>query len=223
MRPSGKAGADNKAREAELRDILAALVRDGLIRGPFKNGNSQVYFSSGSGPTVDKVCGLIERLVRDAGVKLPSKKALEDKVKGLNKRYFPDALKEAASKRAILEVACGISKFYVHRDVAAERFGFETQDQPGGQELTFENLATVYRRLKTEQGGFSAVKIYDVVRALDATTEQVHQLIAKEAKGGRVTLHPTNSVNLAREVMDAALRLPGHAEPFVTVSVREDR
>src|SRR3954454_13290060 len=124
---SGKSGPEKKAREAELRETLAALAHDGSIRGPFKAGATQVYFSAGFGPSVDKVCDLVERLVRDAGVKLPSKKALENKLKGFDKRYFPDALKEAASRRAILEVACGSAKYYVHRDVAAERLGFETQ------------------------------------------------------------------------------------------------
>jgi len=89
--------------------------------------------------------------------------------------------------------------------------------------LTFAELATAYRRLKADQGGFTAVKIYDVVKALDAKMDQVHELIAREAKAGRVTLHPSDSVNLTREEMDAALRLPGHAEPFVTVAVSEDR
>jgi hypothetical protein len=108
--------------------------------------------------------------------------------------------------------------------VAAERFGFETQGPPAAErELTFAELATVYRRLKAEQGGFTAVKIYDVIRAMGATAEQVHRLIAEEAKAGRVTVHPSDSVNLSREEMDAALRLPGHAEPFVTVAVREGR
>jgi hypothetical protein len=224
-----KLGGDKKAAAAELRDLLATLARDGAIRGPFKSGGSQIYFSAGHGPSVDRVCELVERLVRDAGVKLPSKKALDDKVKGLNKRYFPDALKQATARRTILEVSRGSAKFYLHRDVAAERFGFETQgrleaaEQPKRERnLTFAELTTVYSRLKAEQGGFSAVKIYDVVRALGVTTEQAHEFIASEAKAGRVTLHPTNSVNLPREVMDAALRLPGHAEPFVTVSVRED-
>jgi hypothetical protein len=229
MKPGGKSPSEKKAREAELRDMLAALASDGSIRGPFKNGNSQVYFAAGSGPTVDKVCELVERFVKDAGVKLPSKKALESKMKGLNKRYFPDALKEAASKRAILEVACGSSKYYIHREVAAERLGSETQGQSAPpeppateRELTFPDLATVYRRLKSEQGGFTAVKIYDVINALGAARERVHELIAREAKAGRVTVHPTNSVNLPREVMEAALRLPGHAELFVTLAVRED-
>jgi hypothetical protein len=224
-----KLGGDKKAAAAELRDLLATLARDGAIRGPFKSGGSQIYFSAGHGPSVDRVCELVERLVRDAGVKPPSKKTLEDKVKGLNKRYFPDALKQAMAKRAILELSRGATKFYLHRDIAAERFGFETQgrleaaEQPKPErELTFVELTTVYHRLKAEQGGFTAVKIYDVVKALEAPTERVHELIAREAKAGRVSIHPTNSVNLPREVMDAALRLPGHAEPFVTVAVRED-
>ena len=49
----------------------------------------------------------------------------------------------------------------------------------------FEDLASAYRRLKAEQGGFTAVKIHDVVKALDAPLAQVHELIAREARAGR--------------------------------------
>jgi hypothetical protein len=230
MKLGGASGADKKAAAAELRDLLGALTRDGSIRGPFKSGASQIYFSAGHGPNVDRVCDLVERLVRDAGVKLPSKKALDDKVKGLNKRYFPDALKQATSKRAILEVIRGSSKFYLHRDVAAERFGWERGNPSGAQQepaterpLSFEDLLPVYRRLKAEQGGFKAINISDVVKALKAPQTDVHRLIAEEAKAGRVTVHGANSVDLPDEVMAAALRLPGHAEAFVTVAVKEDR
>jgi hypothetical protein len=222
--PRQKAGAKG-AREAEMREALAELVRNGSIRGPFKKGNSQLYFAAGRGPTVDAVCAHVERLVMNAGTKLLSKKALQDKVKGLEARYFADALKQAASKRSILEIACGNSKYYLHRDVAAERFGLlgDPESPATGWDLTFAELATVYRRLKDEQGGFTAVKIFDVIKALNAPQADVHRLIAEEAKAGRVAIHPTNSVNLPREVMDAALRLPGHAEPFVTMAVREER
>lgn len=223
-------GGKTKARESELRDLLAALARDGSIRGPFKSGKSQVYFSAGSGPTVDTVCDLVERLVRDAGARPPSRKALEGKMKGLDKRYFPDALRQATTRRAVLEIVCGSSKYYLHRDVAAERFGFEAQVPPGAgerspaeRELGFAEFAAVYRRLRAEQGGFTAVKIFDLVKALNAPTEQVHRLIATQAKAGRLTLHPSDSVNLPREEMEAALRLPGQAEAFVTVAMREDR
>jgi len=229
MKIAGASGADKKARAAELRDLLLALTRDGSIRGPFKSGASQFYFAAGHGPSVDRVCELVERLVRDAGVKPPSKKALEDKVKGLNKRYFPDALKQAISKRAILELSRGSSKFYLHRDVAAERFGWERANPSGPQAsaperlLTFEDLLPVYRRLQAEQGGFTAINISEVVKALKAPQADVHRLIAQEAKTGRVTVHASTSVNLPEDVLSAALRLPGHAEPFVTVAVKEDR
>lgn len=129
-----------------------------------------------------------------------------------------------------MELACGVSKYYLHRDVAAEYFGFEaasaeasaSQDPsaPAEPKLRFEDLLPVYRRLKAEQGGFSAVKIFDLMKALDRPKEVLHRLLVEEAKAGRVTIHPTTSVELPKEVIEAGIRLPGYSEPFITVVVK---
>ena len=88
--------------------------------------------------------------------------------------------------------------------------------------LTLENLLPAYRRLKAGQGGFSAVKIFDLMKALDGSKEDLHRLLVEEAKAGRVTIHPTTSVELPAEVIDAGIRLPGFSEPFVTVVVKNE-
>ena len=88
--------------------------------------------------------------------------------------------------------------------------------------MTFADLRPVYNRLKAEQKGFPSVKIYDLMRALGAPIDELHRLIAQEAKMGRVLINPTTSVELPREVMDAALRLPGHSAPFVTIVIEDE-
>ena len=160
--------------------------------------------------------------------------ALEKKVTGLNGRFFADAVAEAVANRSIMELVYGRSKYYLHRDIAAERLGFvvEKPEKPATDSeqmatreraLTLADLLPVYRRLKAEQGGFSAVKIFDLIAASNAPKAEVHRLLIEEAKAGQVTIHPTTSVELPREVIDAGIRLPGFAEPFITVVVRDDR
>jgi hypothetical protein len=152
----------------------------------------------------------------------------------MSRRFFPDAIKQAVASRTIIELACGTSKYYLHRDVAAEHFGFEqatsadatVSPEPttaSGSDLAFEDLLPVYRRLRAEQGGFSAVKIFDLMKALKLPKEVVHRLLVEEVKAGRITIHPTTSVALPAEVIDAGIRLPGFAEPFVTVVVKNHR
>jgi hypothetical protein len=162
---------------------------------------------------------------------------LLDKVTGMNKRFFDDGLKHAVASQAILELSCGSSKYYLHRDVAADYFGFEPaspgraplplqprppEPVPAPPGLTLDNLLPAYRRLKAEQGGFSAVKIFDLMAALQDSKEDLHRLLIEEAKAGRVTLHPTTSVDLPRQVIDAGIRLPGFPEPFITVVVKTE-
>ena len=89
----------------------------------------------------------------------------------MNGRFFADAIKHAVASRAIVELACGASKYYLHREVAADLFGFDQATAADTMEpveaktstkapLSLEDLLPVYRRLKAEQGGFSAVKIF---------------------------------------------------------------
>jgi hypothetical protein len=221
----GKSGTKAKAREAEMRERLASLVREGAIRGPFKTGASQLYFAAGRGPSIETASDTVAEFVFQSGVKLLSKAALEKKITGLNRRFFADAIADAVAKQTIMELVQGRARFYLHRDVAAERFGFEVEGPtaPKKPALTFADLSPVYRRLKAEQGGFPAVKIFELIRALKAPKAEVHRLLIEEANAGRVTIHPTTSVELPPEVIDAGVRLPGFAEPFITVVVKDDR
>lgn len=231
----GKSKAKVKERSAELHEKLAKLVREGTVSGPLKFGRSQFYFATGHGPSIETASAVIVAVVFRSGVKLLSKAALKGKVTGINGRFFADGLKYAISSQAILELSCGKPKYYLHRDVAIDYFGFATapsdkttnlqqadsiETSPTPPRLTLENLLPAYRRLKAEQGGFSAVKIYDLIRALSGSKEDVHRLLIEETKAGRITIHPTTSVDLPKEIIDAGIRLPGFPEPFVTVVVK---
>jgi hypothetical protein len=67
------------------------------------------------------------------------------------------------------------------------------------------------------------VKIFDLVKALERPKEAIHRLLVEEAEAGRITIHPTTSVELPAEVVDAGISLPGFTEPFVTVVIKDDR
>jgi hypothetical protein len=229
-----KSKTKSKDLEAELRESLALLIREGAIWGPLKYGVAQYYFAAGRGPSIETASALVANLVLQAGTKLLSKAGLEKKVTGINGRFFADAIKHAVATQAIVELNCGKSKYYIHRDVVAESFGFEiapitdalTSPQPtsvSSPALALEDLLPVYHRLKSEQGGFSAVKIFDLMKALNLPKSDLHRLLIEEAKAGRITIHHTTSVELAPEVVDAGIRLPGFTEPFVTVVVKNDR
>ena len=222
----GKSISNAKSRNAELQERLTSLVRDGAIRGPLRYGSTQYYFAAGSGPSIDSASKAVEQLVLKSGVKLLSKPSLEKKVTGMHRRFLADGVKHAVASQVIMELACGSSKYYLHRDVVAEYFGIGSDSDGGGSrepKLAFKDLLPVYRRLKAEQGGFSAVKIFDLIKALGQPKEVVHRLLVEEAKAGRITIHHTTSVELPPEVTAAGIRLPGYAEPFVTVVVRDDQ
>jgi tryptophan halogenase len=217
----GKSKAKVRSRNAELGEQLASLVREGAIWGPLRYGPTQYYFATGYGPSIEIASESVMRLVFQSGVKLLSRAGLEKKVTGMNRRFFADGIKHAVASRAIVELACGASKYYLHRDVAAEYFGVEATSAeanaareasaPVEPKLAFEDLLPIYRRLKTEQGGFSAVKIFDLAAAVvhvlgehvratrvDARVEELHT----SADGVRVRLDE-GTTHLCDYVFDA--------------------
>lgn len=225
-----------KDQSATLRAKLASLVGDGAIAGPFKKGKSAFYFVAGHGPSIETASAVVVGLVLRSGVKLVSKPWLTKKVTGMNKPFFADGLKHAMSSQSIVELSCGKSKYYLHRDVAADFFGLDqtppsdtipapTIPAPNSNAtgpLTLAMLLPAYRRLKAEQGGFSAVKIFDLLRAVGGSKDDLHQLLRDETKAGRVTIHPTTTVDLPAAEVEAGIRLPGFPEPFVTVVVKNE-
>jgi hypothetical protein len=231
---AGKSKASAKVREAQLRDALIALRQDEKVRGPVKHGRSQYYFASGRGPSTETAAAVVVREVCTSGTKLLSRAQLEKKVIGMNGQFFADAIKHAVASRAIVELGCGTSRYYLHRDVAMEYFGFEPTN-PGEvgfspsdratasrSEPKLEELLPLYRRVKAEQGGLATVNISDLLRHGQIEKEVLHRLLLKEAKAGRLTIHPSTSVRLPPEVTDAAIRLAGFPEPFVTVVIEDE-
>jgi hypothetical protein len=88
--------------------------------------------------------------------------------------------------------------------------------------LTLQAVRPVFQRLKAEQGGLGTIDIYDLMNALGVSKNTLHEFLLKEVKAGHLTIHPTTSVKLKPEVIDAGIRLPGFSEPFVTVALKDE-
>jgi hypothetical protein len=225
----GRSFARASLLATQLHAKLASLVAEGAIWGPFRHSGTQYYFAIGSGPSIESASADIRRVAQTSGTRLISRAGLKKSLTGKNRRFFTDALRHAVGTREIIELPCGGSKYYLHREVAAEYFGFENatgapvylEGRP--RSPTLEDLLPVYDRLRAEQHGFSAVRIFDLMKALNLSKELLHPLLIEEARTGRISIHHITSVELPPEVVDAGIRLPGFAEPFVTVVIKHDR
>jgi hypothetical protein len=232
----------SKAGEPELREELGALRRKGAVR-VLKDGAADHYFGVEHGPSLHQVRTAIVRLVRESGIQLSTEESLKAGLRSIERQFLSDALVDALQERAIVELTYGTTKCYLHHDVAAKLLSFEgrsdrkppasrpTADSkppstppavPPGP-VTLEQVLPVYRRLREEQGGFSGVRIFDLMKAMGLPKEVLHPLLLQEAKAARVTIHRSASVELPREVTDAGIRLPGFADPFVTFAVKKEK
>lgn len=228
------ASALEKKLPAAQRDrsaaILGGLKAAGRIRGPFKSGRSQYYFAPDFAPTRAQAEALIEKSLRDAGLKLATRSELGDRVKGLLQVFFRDALASLKSETKIVELKRGRNTFYVHREPLLDQLGLtDDQDQAEAPApartlvratMTLADVRPIYEQLKAQQGGISAVRIYDIMRRLSAAKEDLHRLLLEEERNGRVSLHRASTAGYPREVTEAGIRLPGQPEPLVTVVVK---
>jgi hypothetical protein len=83
------------------------------------------------------------------------------------------------SEAKIVELKKGRSTFYVHREAVLEQLRLTDESEAGPPReppiwssrhagVTLEDVRPIYERLKTEQGGISTVKIYDIMTRLGA-------------------------------------------------------
>jgi hypothetical protein len=177
-------------------------------------------------PSLDTASAAIARATLGAGTNLLAK---ADLLKALPEFYAPfldAAIEREVARKVIVQLTCGKAKagakpnyYYLHRDIATSHFGRQG-NAPARSELTLDEILPAYRRLKKEQYGAPAVRIFDLLRALPVRKEDLHVLLKKENARGRVVLHHSTAVKLDAEVIDASVRMDGYPEPFVTVSVK---
>jgi hypothetical protein len=213
-----------KRHRDEISQTLKALVDAKEVWGPVKHGNSEYYFAWERGPSAKTAANVISGLVSKSGTRLLTKTQLEKQVGGMDAKFFAEGIELAISTKRIVQLVCGKSKRYFHRETAEKYFSLALPPpvgRPDRSELTMETVRPILLRLTAEQGGLSTIKIYDLLRSLDVSKEELHEFLKKEAKAGRLTIHPTTSVKLMPEVIEAGIKLPGFSEPFVTVAIRD--
>jgi hypothetical protein len=200
---------------------LKKLKADGSIRGPLQISRSKRYFVTERAPTREQVEARIERRLLDAGLKLTSFSDLEELARFAPKAFFKDALSALKADGKIVELRGPMkSKLYLHREPLLEQLRAERISPREKPAISLERIRPVYEALKAQQGGISTVTIFDVLKRVGGSKEELHRLLLDEAKRGRVTLHPASTVNFSREIMEAGIQLEGEPYPFVTVVLR---
>jgi hypothetical protein len=219
-----------RVRRSKVLSILGELRTAGAIKGPFKH-RSDYYFSPKFAPTRAQAEDLIEKLLLDAGLRLTTKTKLSDQVKGFPQVFFRDALAALKSEAKIVELKAGLITYYVHRKTLIEqlRVTDDFKAGPSGEPqlpppaaLTLKDVRPVYESLKSAQGGISTVKIYDIMTRLGAAKEDLHRLLIREEKNGRVSLHRASTTKFPREVIEAGIQLEGQPEPLVTIVLKDE-
>jgi hypothetical protein len=217
----------------QLSSAITKLKSRGAIRGPFRVGRSSFFFEANSAPTRQHLESRIENLLRHAGTRVTTRSELGKSMKGVVQSLYKDAISALKAEGRIVELRnARRSPLYVHRDAIIDQLRVDTSDgsdpkspppiqcpEPGS--ISLDDVRPHYLALKAEQGGISAVKIYDILKKLGVSKHEVHTLLLREAQHGRVSLHAASTINFPREVMEAGIRIEGEQQPYVTFILRE--
>jgi chromosome segregation and condensation protein ScpB len=215
------APADSK----QLSSAITRLKSRGAVRGPFRMGRLSLFFEAKSAPTREHLESRIQDVLRRAGTRVTTRSDLDKAMKGVVQSLYRDAISALRAEGKIVELHnARRSPLYIHRDAIIDQLGLESdrdRPQPEPASISLDDLRPHYLTLKAEQGGISAVKIYDILKRLGVSKEKLHALLLREAQRGRVSLHATSTVNFPREVMEAAITIEGEQQPYVTFILRE--
>jgi len=113
------------------------------------------------------------------------------------------------------ETALGSGMLRARYDRALAEGKITPAEHQGFVEALAENAAPTTAGLADKFSGQQR-NISDIIRESGLPKDQVHNWLLDEAKAGRVTIHPTTSVDLPQEAMDAGFRIPGFPDPFVS-------
>ena len=216
-----------------LFSAITKLKSRGAIRGPFRIGRFNFFFETKSAPTREHLESRIEDLLRRAGTRVTTRSDLDKGMKGVVQSLYQDAISALKAEGKIVELRnARRSPLYVHRDPIIDQLRVEsggdherrppspTQSSEAAS-ISLDDVRPYYHALKAEQGGISTVKIYDILKKLGVSKDELHALLLREAKRGRVSLHAASTVNFSREVMEAGIRIEGEQQPYVTLILRE--
>jgi hypothetical protein len=221
------------AAKKQLSSAITKLKSRGAIRGPFRMGRFSLFFETKSAPTREHLESRIEDLLRRAGTRVTTRSNLDKGMKGVAQSLYKDAISALKAEGKIVELrSARRSPLYVHRDAIIDQLRVEsgsdrdrrppspTQSSEAAS-ISLEDVRPHYLALKAEQGGISTVRIYDILKKLDISKDELHNLLLREAQHGRVSLHAASTVNFPRKVIEAGIKIEGEQQPFVTFILRE--
>jgi hypothetical protein len=221
------------AANKQLSSAINKLKSRGAIRGPFRMGRFSVFFEAKSAPTREHLESRIQDLLRRAGARVTTRSELNKGMKGVVQSLYKDAISALKAEGQIVELRTARrSPLYVHRDAIIDQLRMESAGDRDPRppsptcpseaaSISLDDVRPHYLALKAEQGGISTVKIYDLLKKLGVSKDELHSLLLREAQSGRVTLHAASTVNFPREVMEAGIKIEGEQHLYVTVIMRE--
>jgi len=190
---------------AEGEKVLAELVEAGQASWPRVRGP---IHATAFAPDASVVAERLRELFLQDPERLRSESWLTRALPAALRAWLPEALKLMRGAGEIGAYHYGNRRLYAWLPPAAKPVEPE-ETQP------IIELYHVYQQQVAEQGGFRDVPLADLHRALRWPLTKLHETVHHAMKQGWVTLRRASTATLPPDWSEAAIRLPGEAEPMV--------
>jgi len=212
LQAAGERGATRKQLREKFGPLVAEsleqLQREGLAVQP---GRQKPVYDKLHAPGVEPAMQSLLTTFERKSKQLFSSAALETLLPARLRPWLKQALQQLQSDGRIQRLRHGRSWLFAAMPEPSS-------PAAGGEERRLGEKAALhgaYEALVAEQGGFPDVSLADLAARLDWAVDRLHQVVHELLREGQVTLRRASTAGVPKAWREAAIELPGEAEPMV--------
>lgn len=213
LQEAGEAGLT----AAELRQhggpgsdgILETLISQGEVSRPRASGR---FYTKQYAPNTLRIREKVRRLFQREPDRLRSHAWLARQLAADERLFQQEVLDALLSAGELVAYWYGNRQLFAWLPVASALEEISATALP--------ELQRAWQRLAAEQGGFPDVPLADLRRTLGWPLPKLHATVHEAMKTGVATLRRASTAGLPPDWLEAAIRLPGEAEPMVKLEWR---
>jgi len=206
-----KAGSRGMA-VGRLREKLGSRTRElldiAIARGEaVQPGRQSPVYAAALAPGIEPAKESLLGVLRKKPDQLHSSVALSKALPARLRPWLKEALEQLLAGGEVLKLRHGNSRLYLANPASSPE-----QENGLGKKAA---LHGAYEALVAEQGGFVDVALHDLRTKLQWSVEELHRVIRRLLRDGAVTLRRASTASVPKNWKEAAIHLPGEAEPMV--------
>lgn len=212
LREAGEHGATlQQLRERfgpQVSEVLRELTSEGLVVQPSRQ---KPFYDSSHAPGKEPAKQALQTLFDRKSNQLFSAAALQPLLPARLRPWQKAAIQELQAEGRIQRLRHGRAWLFAAMP-GTSPLAAANEERRLGEKAA---LHGTYEALVAEQGGFPDVALADLADRLQWPVDRLHQVVHELLRDGQVTLRRASTAGVPNAWREAAIELPGEAEPMV--------